>query len=131
MDGGCEPIRHINWPLTGFFMDLFLRAFVDCADAQTAAGLQQKLCAALVAWASAEPLLAERYWKMPELFELTFRLTPAGPGAFDGIVACAPGGWHHVSDETYRSSVWNRSAGSSFLAPELAWAELQQFEPAP
>jgi hypothetical protein len=112
-------------------MELFLRAFADCDGDSGADQLQRELCAALTNWASAKPMAASRYWKMPELFEFTFSLMPATIEVRDAIVDSVRGGWHISGDETDRSFVWNRSPGLFFLTPEVAWAELQHYAPAP
>ena len=111
-------------------MELFLRVFAECGSEGYAEHLQRELCVALTTWVLAKPSTARRYWKMPDLFEFTFRLTPATFEARDQIIGSASG-WHHSGDELDRSSVWNRSPGVSFLVAEVTWAELQHYEPAP
>lgn len=112
-------------------MELFLRAFAECESEERAEQMQKKLCGALAAMVSARPATPKRYWKMPELFEFTFSLTPATVEIREQIIGSASGGWQHSGDERDMSSVWNRSPGFSFLAAEVTWAELQHYEPAP
>jgi len=105
-------------------MILMIRALAECDSPEAAAALAPRLLQATAKWLAVEPSPPERYWKMPDLVELTFALHPAKRATFDAVVALAPEGWHHSGDASEASSVWNRAPGQVFLVPEAAWAEL-------
>lgn len=105
-------------------MRLLLRLFVDCVDDDHILRTEAAAASALSAFEPGRDAAPERYWKMPDLVELTFALHPAKRATFDAVVALAADGWHHAGDATEASSVWNRAPGQLFLVPESAWAEL-------
>lgn len=105
-------------------MRLLLRAFAPSSNAAEAGEVGRRLREALAAL-GAEPVDApERYWKVPEWYEHTFRLSPPVPRTFDAVVALARGGWHHTYGDAERSSVWNPAPDVAFLLPEVTWAEV-------
>jgi len=77
----------------------------------------------------------ERYWKIPEWFEVTLDLAPLGRvpagvargwrATFARIVALAGAGWTPGGDADAPDAVWNATPGVLFLAPEVRWAHLQ------
>ena len=74
-----------------------------------------------------EPTPAARprqYWKMPELFEFTYRLSSQTRNIWDELVVQPSGGWNVFGDSEDRSAVWNRGDDHVFLAPAVRWAEL-------
>lgn len=74
-----------------------------------------------------EPTPAARpraYWKMPELFEFTYRLSSETRNIWDESVSEHSGGWKVFGDSEDRSAVWNRGDDRAFLLPAVRWAEL-------
>lgn len=69
----------------------------------------------------------QRYWKMPELFEFSFTLSPPTEASFEALVSCPVGGWSHSTAVGERWAIWNRQQGQFFLVPEVSWAEVQLF----
>jgi hypothetical protein len=69
----------------------------------------------------------QRYWKIPEWFELTLRLQPLGDAreAYERVVGLAEAGWTSCDDAPGGDTVWNPTPESTFLAPEVRWAHLQ------
>ncbi|MDR6984906.1 hypothetical protein J2X32_003561 [Rheinheimera pacifica] len=112
-------------------MELFLRVFTSCSDDSVSLYLLKRLCNALSECADAIPSNPNRYWKIPEMYEFTFRLMPANMNVFKKIINFSPNGWVHMGSNSDCSSVWNVADGSSFLVPEVQWAELQLYETAP
>lgn len=104
-------------------MSVLLRLFVQCPNEDAAAAMVIDLAESLRALRALPTMPPERYWKMPELFELAFRLFPGTRDTFDAVVSRAPHGWTHLGDADDRSSVWNRTPGATLLLPEVAWAE--------
>lgn len=105
-------------------MRLLLRLFVDCVDDDHILRTEATAASALSAFEPGRDAAPERYWKMPDLVELTFALHPAKRATLDAVVALSTGGWDHSGDASEASSVWNRVPGRVFLVPEAAWAEL-------
>ena len=64
------------------------------------------------------------YWKMPELFEFTYRLSSETRNIWDELVSEPSGGWKVFGDSDDRSAVWNRGNDGVFLVPAVRWAEL-------
>ena len=68
------------------------------------------------------------YWKIESLFEFTFTVLPADQDTFRSIIAFRESGWIHLGSANDVSSVWNRIEHSTFLAPEIEWAEVSLHE---
>jgi hypothetical protein len=101
---------------------VMVRVFARCASDTAAATLQAQLLQALSAWQAQPRGKPERYWKMPELFELTF--TVAGTQHFAAITGLCKRGWTAWGDEQDPSWVWNAEPGACFLHPDVTWAEV-------
>ena len=102
---------------------MFLRIYVNCRDDEAAA-MASAIESALVLF---EPTPAARprpYWKMPELFEFTYRLSSQTRNIWDELVSEPAGSWKVFEDSEDRSAVWNRSDDRVFLVPAVRWAEL-------
>jgi hypothetical protein len=105
-------------------MSVLLRLFAECRDDRESARLGLGLCAGLSALDPQRAMAPERYWKIPELYELGYRLHPGTRATFDAVLSRTRDGWIHLGDDDDRSSVWNRVPGSVLLLPEIVWAEL-------
>ncbi len=109
-------------------MQLFLRLFADCENAEAAVGIAERLALALTPFSTEPSSSLQPYWKLPHLFEFTYDLSPATEASFQEIASRSSGGWQHSSSDGEHSCVWNRSPGHVLLLPEVCWAELQLFE---
>lgn len=105
-------------------MILLIRCFAPAADLDEAESLAARLRAQLSAFPVAVPTPPERYWKIPAWYEHTIRIDPAGEREFDAVLAMAKEGWHQVTRDGECFAVWNALPGSTFLVPEITWAEL-------
>ncbi len=105
-------------------MNLFLRVFADCQTTEDAASLQSQLLAALGQWRPRPRAEPQQYWKMPQYFEFTYNLVPPSQEALEAIHSQAQTGWHDTHSLGEHSCVWNRTPGTQFLVPAVAWAEL-------
>lgn len=105
-------------------MRVVLRIFAPADGPAEARQLAARLRAALKDFSPVEAGPPARYWKIPEWYEHTLDLFPAGPATFDAVVARVPRGWSHLQRDEEFSSVWNPGPGSAFLLPEATWAEL-------
>lgn len=105
-------------------MPLFLRLFAECASAAQSVQQQEQLLRGLAPWQPQPESQPARYWKIPELFEYTFGLSPSSVQTLRNIQSLAPTGWTETESDGEYSLVWNRSNGNHFLIAELTWAEL-------
>lgn len=105
-------------------MKLFIRAYGNCGSLEEAKGISDAIRLALSQFDPEDLSEPKPYWKMPELFEFSFNLSPATEISFLQLVKSCGEGWLHLGDGQDRASVWNRVEGCSFLTPSVAWAEL-------
>ncbi len=89
---------------------MFLRIYANCIEDEVAP-LADALESALVPYAPTPASMPRPYWKMPELFEFTYRLSSPTRNIWDELVAQRPEGWYVVDRSEERSAVWNRQAG--------------------
>jgi hypothetical protein len=104
---------------------MFLRIYANCNDDEVSS-LAASIEMALIHYELRPAAAPKQYWKMPELFEFTYRLSSATRDIWDELVTQRPGGWHVASDSDDRSAVWNRGADHVFLMPAVRWAELAE-----
>ena len=107
---------------------LFLRLYVNCESADDASSMDGRLMAQLSRFSPEPHAEPRRYWKMPEMFEFTYRLSPACATTVGEFVARSSGGWSHSTAGNESSSVWNRQSDHVLLVPEVAWAHLELHE---
>ncbi len=105
-------------------MILLIRCFAPAADLAGAEVLTTRLHRLLGTFPVAPRESPERYWKIPAWYEHTIRIEPAGPSEFEALLGMAKEGWHQVTRDGECSAVWKAEPGSSFLLPEITWAEL-------
>jgi hypothetical protein len=101
-----------------------MRAYATCGNLEQATGISDEIRQALARFQPEEFSEPKRYWKMPELFEFTFNLSPATEASFLDIVKSCDEGWLHMGNGQDRSSVWNQVPSLSFLTSSVTWAEL-------
>jgi hypothetical protein len=102
----------------------FLRIYADCRDDQEAAALAGSIGTALVLYDPIEASTPRPYWKMPELFEFTYRLSSPTRDILSELVLRHQAGWTMISEGIEYSAVWNRRQELIFLEPSVRWAEL-------
>jgi hypothetical protein len=108
-----------------------MRLFANCENSEIAGDIAARVSAALVRLSPQQLSPPKRYWKLPELFEFNYTLSPANEASFQAVLAMVSGGWAHSDVNAERSSVWSRVQDHILLAPEVSWAEVQLFEAAP
>ena len=107
---------------------LLLRVFVETGDtAQAEDLLENEIVPSLARHARIADHTIERYWKIPDWFELTLHLQPLGDPqeAYERVVGLADAGWTSCDDAPGGDTVWNPSPGSTFVTPQVRWAHLQ------
>ena len=103
---------------------VFLRIYANCDHADQATQLAEAIERALVLF---EPVVAappKQYWKIPELFEFTYRLSSATSDILSELVSDTQDAWKISGRGDDRSAIWNRAADRSFLIPPTRWAEI-------
>lgn len=108
-------------------MKLFIRTYAICGNLDRAKEMSNEIQLALADFHPTHFSAPKPYWKMPELFEFSFNLSPATEDSFLEIVKSCDEGWLHMKSDHDRSSVWNQSEDLIFLAPSVTWAELALF----
>ena len=103
---------------------VFIRVYADCKDDDEAAKLAQTLELTLSPYDPVATGAPTRYWKLPELFGFTYRLSSPARDIWEELISDADG-WLQSADEQDRSAVWNRVGDRRFLISEARWAELQ------
>jgi hypothetical protein len=101
-----------------------MRIFATCENAQSAHEISTAITDCLRDFSPEVFSEAKQYWKIPSFFEFTFTVSPANQETFRLIIASCENGWLHMSNENDTSSVWNRSENSTFLLPDIEWAEV-------
>jgi hypothetical protein len=109
-------------------MQLFIRIFANCEDDSTAQRIEGNLLQELSRFDPVARAAPRRYWKIQELYEFTFDLSPATRECFVSITDKTSGGWSHNEGSEEFSSVWNRVQDHAFLIPEVRWANLELHE---
>lgn len=102
---------------------MFLRIYANCRDDEAVA-MARAIEAALVLFEPTPAARPMQYWKMPELFEFTYRLSSQTRNIWDELVAQSSGGWTVFGGAEDRSAVWNRGDDRVFLVTAVRWAEL-------
>ena len=107
---------------------LILRLFVKCNRLDAAHEVSTLVLRALTEFSPQITKGPARYWKDPELFELSAELVPENELSFSAVISKASHGWQHMASSGDRSSVWNPVGDFVFLAKEVVWAEVQLFD---
>ncbi len=112
-------------------MILLLRIFAPAPDAAAAGQTGRRLLDVLAVFSPAPVESPRQYWKVPEWYEHTLRLSPGNELGFDAVLELGAGGWSHVVRDGECSAVWNPVPGSRFPLAEATWAEvlLNHLEP--
>ena len=108
-------------------MKLFIRTYAVCGNLDQAREISNEIQLALADFHPTHYSAPKPYWKMPELFEFSFNLSPATEASFLEIVNFCDKDWLHMGSGQDRSSVWNPAEGISFLSPSVTWATLALF----
>jgi hypothetical protein len=102
----------------------FVRIYADCQDGDEASRLAQALELALSLYNPIASAAPARYWKIPELFGFTYRLSSPVRDIWADLLSDSDD-WLQAVDEHERLAVWNRLGDRRFLIAETRWAELQ------
>lgn len=126
--GGQKGTNEISKSMGNGTMELFLRVFANCENLHQGQEMLARLTTSLHDFSPSVSSSPKPYWKIPELFVITFSLSPPTQDAFQDIMNLCDVGWVKTESEFDRSSVWNRTSGQQFLIPEVSWAEIALIE---
>lgn len=106
---------------------LLLRLMVEVGSADEAEAQAREAAARLAPYGRNRGHTVEPYWKIPEYWEITCYVDPAGPphSAYAQVLALAEAGWTTGGDEEDPWAVWNAEPGAALLAERVRWAEMR------
>jgi len=102
----------------------FVRIYADCSNDGEASRLARAFELALSFYDPVTTAAPARYWKLPELFGFTYRLSSPTRDIWAELVSDSDG-WLVMADEHDRLAVWSRVGDRRFLIAEAAWAEVR------
>ena len=115
---------------------LILRLMAEVGSETEAREVIDSIAPEIEACGKIEEQEIERYWKIPEYYEITLSVYPRVESSlresFDCLIALSGSGWE-FGDSTEESlhagesawAVWNPSSGQTLLSPTVRWVHLQ------
>jgi hypothetical protein len=105
-----------------------LRVLARAGDDDRARAVAARVERALGPWAHVTSIEVQRYYKIPELHEVSLVLEPAGPApaAYDAIIAAvAAGEWSRGGSDLDWWAVWDADSGAGASRIDgVVWASL-------
>lgn len=106
---------------------IFLRLFVEARDCAEAQPIADSVIAKAQAFGDVRQHEIERYWKIPEYYEVSLEIYPReqAADAFTHIMASLASGWecHGQGNEIW--AVWSSSPENKFVSTNVRWANLE------
>jgi hypothetical protein len=106
---------------------LFLRVFIECADADAPRASERIRHELRVVSEAVTVVYIRRYWKIPEFTEVFFETAAISDcGAAVAAAARRLGtgrAWQHATE-----ALWNPSGTSTFVEPAVRWAHVEACE---
>jgi len=108
---------------------ILLRLFVEVASQDEAEAEMRRIIPELEGFGTVAPRKVEQYWKIPENWEITFDLHPAGSPleVYEQLIALTAAEWEIgevMEEDEDRWAVWNAAPGFQFLSPRAVWASV-------
>lgn len=110
--------------------ELSMRLMAEVENEDAVAKFIPVVLNGLAQFASVEKWTCERYWKIPDYFEIQLQLQPVGEfaAAYQGITSLLPV-WQHEDEAgkyAAREALWNREIDpdSNFLHPSINWVQV-------
>ncbi len=103
---------------------LFLRLFTEVDTEASALEVAKRIIALIIKFAKVENQSVQKYWKIPEYYEIFFKLSSLHnlPEDYQSILEILGTGWEQASDY---ESIWNPGDGKKFFVEEVKWAHLE------
>ena len=102
---------------------IFLRIFAETDDPSVAIDLAGVIVekAGRYGWVRTRPV--ERYWKIPEFYEVAIELRPDGgsSAAYEGVLADLAAGWERHGSQEDLWAIWNPTAEGYCFSPLVTW----------
>lgn len=118
-----------DWVI-GIQDQLLLRLMIEAADEQAVAALIPLIGERLSDQVTISNWTGERYWKIPELFDITLELDPQDNAlaAYETIIGMSAG-WERYDGAlawSDQEAVWSRNTPGSgeFLHPRVEWSQI-------
>jgi hypothetical protein len=105
---------------------ILLRLFVEVASQDEAEAEMRRIIPELEGFGRVAPREVERYWKIPENWEIAH---PAGSPleAYERLIGLTGAEWEIgevMEEDEDRWAVWNAAPGFQFLSPRVVWASV-------
>lgn len=104
--------------------ELLLRVFVEVGSQDEASKVAVRIANLVGGFSSITHRTIEKYWKIPEYYELFFRLKPFedGTSAYEKGLKILGDGWISVNST---ESVWTPDEGGRFGIDDVRWASFE------
>ena len=106
-----------------------LRFFIDCDGQGSAVLVAEVICDALPARLSAKVKSIQRYWKIPEWFEVVVEFVNEGSvtETLASVKHLAPV-WQSNVLESGGYAIWSHEMGGTFVHEMVRWANIECFD---
>lgn len=103
---------------------IFLRLFVEIDTEELALEIAKKIVTLISEFAKVENQSIEKYWKIPEYYEIFFKLNSVQNihRDYSSILEKLGSGWEPSNKY---ESIWNPGGESKFIIEEVRWAHLE------
>lgn len=106
-----------------------LRLFAATDDPTVADDLAGVIASKAGKFGGVQTRPVERYWKIPEWYEVDIELCPAGEAivAYEGMLAELANGWERHGSPEEPWAVWNPSATGRCFSALVTWMSLDMY----
>jgi len=108
--------------------NILLRLFAEEPSEEAAHNVADKIIDLLKGHTRQLDLQVKKYWKIPEYYEIFFRLSPLRDSSDiqSEITAILGNGWEE--QQTLIESIWNPGPESNFKIDSIRWAHIEIIE---
>ena len=106
-----------------------LRLFAAIDDPSVADDLAGLVASKAGKFGGVQTRPVERYWKIPEYYEVGIELRPDGEAsaAYEGLLAELATGWERHGSPEEPWAIWNPSAEGRCFSPLVTWMSLDMY----
>ncbi len=104
---------------------IYCRFYTEVSSEEDAKKVADEIKAVTDKYCSLLDLTINRYWKIPEYFEIFMRLSASSNSseAYKSIVSSLGEGWEE--QQPLSESIWNYEDGNSLIIDSIRWAHLE------
>ena len=108
--------------------NVFLRVFAEESTEEAAHKVADRILELLKEHTRQLDVQVKKYWKIPEYYEIFFRLSPLRDTSIiqSEITALLGNGWEKQQDSV--ESIWNPGPESNFKIESIRWAHIEIVE---